>query len=96
MHVQMPREACPLARLGPGQRGRIQRVEGVASEMRSYLATLGVIPGTEIWVEQVAPFGGPLLVRIGRARYALGRRVAQGITVSEGSRVAAPASREVC
>ena len=94
MRVELSKEACPLARLGPGQRGQIQRVDGLESEMRRYLATLGVIPGTELAVEQVAPFGGPLLVRIGRARYALGRKVAQSITVSQGAWAIAPATGE--
>ena len=58
----------------------------VAEEQRSfleYLATLGMMPGSEVHVEQVAPFDGPLLVRIGGASYALGREVADKIWVKE-------------
>jgi DtxR family transcriptional regulator, Mn-dependent transcriptional regulator len=47
-----------------------------------YLATLGLLPQACIQVEERAPFGGPLLVKVGGARYALGRDVADGIIVT--------------
>jgi Fe2+ transport system protein FeoA len=34
-------------------------------------------------VEEAAPFGGPLLVRVGEARYAIGREIAAKILVAE-------------
>jgi Fe2+ transport system protein FeoA len=51
-----------------------------------YLASLGLMPGAEVRVEEVAPFGGPLLVQVGEARYALGRDVAAKILVQEEER----------
>lgn len=51
-----------------------------------YLASLGLLPGARVLVEQVAPFGGPLLVRLGSARYALGRDIAGRILVRKGAR----------
>ena len=48
-----------------------------------YLATLGLLPQTKVEVEEVAPFGGPVLVRVGASRYALGRKVASKILVKE-------------
>ena len=50
-------------------------------DLLRYLASLGLLPETPVSVEEVAPFGGPLLVRIGRARYALGREVAAKVFV---------------
>src|SRR4030042_1244984 len=49
-------------------------------------ASLGLLPGARVLVEQVAPFGGPLLVRLGSARYALGRDMAGQILVRKGAR----------
>ena len=74
----------PLDRLKPGQCGTILRVEREAPELLRSLATLGLLPHTKVEVEEVAPFGGPILVRVGSARYALGREVASHILVREG------------
>jgi DtxR family Mn-dependent transcriptional regulator len=78
----MPPDAdVPLSRLAAGDRGTITRIEREEPEMLRYLATLGLLPDTVVDVEEVAPFGGPLLVRIGTSRYALGRKVAARVRV---------------
>ena len=46
-----------------------------------HLASLGVMPRAQVTVEQLAPFNGPVLLRVGGARYALGRDVAEQIIV---------------
>ena len=75
--------ATPLHRLKPGQSGIILRVEREEPELLKYLAALGLLPQTKVEVEEIAPFGGPLLVRVGPSRYALGRKVASRIFVRE-------------
>jgi DtxR family Mn-dependent transcriptional regulator len=72
-----------LDRLRTGQAGIILRIEREEPELLRYLAALGLLPQTKIEVEEVAPFGGPLLVRAGSSRYALGRDVAARILVRE-------------
>jgi Fe2+ transport system protein FeoA len=73
----------PLHRLKPGASGIISRIEKGEPELLKYLATLGLLPQTNVEVEEVAPFGGPILVRVGASRYALGRTVASKILVKE-------------
>src|SRR6266545_3093484 len=73
----------PLHRLKPGQGGIILRIEREEPEMLRYLATLGLLPQTKVEVEEIAPFGGPVLIRSGDSRYALGRKVAARIFVRE-------------
>ena len=73
----------PLHRLKPGKGGIILRIEKEEGELLKYLATLGLFPRTKVEVEEVAPFGGPILVRVGASRYALGRQVASKILVKE-------------
>ena len=73
----------PLDRVPSGRAGIILRVEREEPELLRYLSTLGLLPRTKVEVEEVAPFGGPLLVRLGSARYALGRDVASHILVRE-------------
>lgn len=73
----------PLDRLRPGEAGVIARVEGAEPDGLKHLAALGLLPGTRVEVRDVAPFRGPLLVRVGRSEYALGRDVAARILVKE-------------
>lgn len=76
--------AIPLHRLKQGGKGVILRIEKEEPETLKYLASLGLFPKTKIEVEEVAPFGGPIMVRVGTSRYALGRKVAAKIFVKEG------------
>jgi DtxR family Mn-dependent transcriptional regulator len=81
----LPEEpGTPLHRLRPGQCGIIMRIEREEAELLKYLASLGLLPQTKVEVEEVAPFGGPVLLRVGDSRYALGRNVAARIFVREG------------
>ena len=70
-----------LDSLGPGARARVLSISREDPDLLTYLSSLGLLPGTDVRIETAAPFGGPLLVRVGRARYALGREVASVITV---------------
>ncbi|MHB0976950.1 MAG: metal-dependent transcriptional regulator [Candidatus Aquicultorales bacterium] len=72
-----------LSSLCAGEAGVILRVDEANGEMLAYLASLGLIPEVEIAVEEVAPFGGPLLIKVGAAKYALGKEVAAKITVTK-------------
>jgi len=83
-------DACPrepkrrsLAELAVGESGIISRVSEEQAELLHYLASLGLLPETRVRVESIAPFNGPLLVRVGRSRYALGPEVASKILVAE-------------
>jgi DtxR family Mn-dependent transcriptional regulator len=74
----------PLRRLSdlePGDAATISCVTEEKADLLRYLASLGLLPDTAVAVESVAPFGGPLLVRVAEAQYALGREVAGKIMV---------------
>ncbi len=75
--------AIPLDRFKPGMAGTIVRIEPEEGELLRYLASLGLMPQARLEVGEVAPFGGPMLIRVGRAEYALGRDVASKIFVKE-------------
>lgn len=75
--------ARALVQAPAGARVRIQQIVEEEASFLRYLASLGLLPGAEVRVEEVAPFGGPLLVRVGEARYALGRDVAAKLLVRE-------------
>jgi len=75
--------ARPLDRVPAGRRAWIQQIVQEEASLLRYLASLGLLPGAEIQVEEVAPLGGPVLIRLGEARYALGRDVAAKVLVQE-------------
>jgi DtxR family Mn-dependent transcriptional regulator len=71
----------PLCDLKAREKGIIVNVFEEDPKMLKYLASLGLIPDVCVKVEEVAPFGGPLIVCVGGSRYALGREVASKIKV---------------
>lgn len=70
-----------LADCTPGTRATIARIGLETPSALRHLATLGLLPDVEIEIENKAPLGGPLMVRVGRAHYALGRDLAARIWV---------------
>ena len=71
----------PLSGLEPGDEAVIGCIAEEKSDLLRYLASLGLLPDTTVAVESVAPFNGPLLVRVGGSQYALGREVTDKIMV---------------
>lgn len=71
----------PLVALGPGTAARVVTVGPGDAER---LAAEGLQPGDRLVVEVLLPLGGPVVVRVGRARIAIARAVAAGILVDPG------------
>jgi len=71
----------PLTELPPGESAMISCIADERPDLLRYLASLGLLPETTVLVEGQAPFGGPLLVRVGETQYALGREVSDTIFV---------------
>ncbi|RJQ42284.1 MAG: metal-dependent transcriptional regulator [Gaiellales bacterium] len=74
-------ETRPLSTLGVGEEGVIERITEEEPQLLQYLADLGMLPEAKISVREVAPFKGPLLVKVAGAQYALGQEVAAKIMV---------------
>jgi len=72
-----------LDQVSAGARVWIQQIVEEEAAFLRYLASLGLMPGAELCIQDIAPFGGPILVQVGDARYALGRNVAARILVRE-------------
>lgn len=69
-----------LAALRPGERGRVQSGEaGHAATPR--LLAMGLLPGTEVAVVQVAPLGDPIEVEFRGARLSLRKADAAAVRV---------------
>ena len=73
---------APARRARSRRRGRHRlHRRGERATCCRYLASLGLLPDTPVEVESVAPFNGPLLVRVAGSQYALGREVTDKILV---------------
>lgn len=71
----------PLSELKAKENAVIVNVFEEDPKMLQYLASLGLIPNVSVRVEEVAPFGGPLIICVSGSKYALGREVASKIKV---------------
>jgi ferrous iron transport protein A len=69
-----------LARLQPGQKGRITSI-GALGPLKRRLMDMGVLVGEEVAVVKVAPLGDPIEVRIKSYSLSLRKREAEGIGV---------------
>lgn len=78
MDTADPRRPLALADCAPGSAWRVTET---AYPDAPALARFGLVAGVQIEVESRAPFGGPLVVRVGRSRIAIPRAVGQGIAV---------------
>jgi Fe2+ transport system protein FeoA len=74
-------------------RGTSLDIVAIGTEAADQLMVHGIRFGARIVVEGDAPFGGPCIVRVGRSRVAIDRRLAKAIVVLPGTSVAAGASR---
>lgn len=52
-----------LRDLKPGQKGRVTKISGTGS-IHSRILSMGIIKGTELEVERVAPLGDPVEVKL--------------------------------
>jgi DtxR family Mn-dependent transcriptional regulator len=72
-----------LSELRSGEAAIFSHIPDENTAVLKYLASLGMFPGTKITVEEVAPFGGPMLVKVGGSSYPLSHDVAAGIFVTK-------------
>ncbi len=72
-----------LSELKAGQKARVAEVDDGNPEMLRYLARLGLYPDTELLVQDVAPFDGPVTIQVGNRLHALGRQVTNHIFVKD-------------
>jgi Fe2+ transport system protein FeoA len=66
------------------------RVVAVETACRASLAPEGIDVGVGVSVERRLALGGPLIVRVGRARVAVARSVAAGVVVVPADETQSP------
>jgi DtxR family Mn-dependent transcriptional regulator len=75
------RPGVALSQLAAGDAARVFGVTDEVTEILRYLGEIGLRPGADIEVEEKAPLGGPVTLRIGQARHAISLELARMITV---------------
>lgn len=71
----------PLSDVAAGQRTTIASVPEEDRALLEYLVQQGLVPGASVEVDGIAPFNGPLTLRVDGASHAIGREVAGRIRV---------------
>ncbi|MBN1641792.1 MAG: metal-dependent transcriptional regulator [Anaerolineae bacterium] len=74
-------EAVPLTALAAGQCATVAYIGREDPALLRYLGQLRIRPGAEIAIDEIAPFDGPLTVRIAGAAHMIGRSVAETVHV---------------
>jgi DtxR family Mn-dependent transcriptional regulator len=77
------RQSLPLSEVGAGETVILTEVPDGDPELLRYLGDLALYPGAEIHVVDVAPFDGPLTVRLDEGERVLGRALAAQLLVAE-------------
>jgi DtxR family Mn-dependent transcriptional regulator len=76
-------DVSPLTTLAEGDTAVVARIINDAnSEMLRYLGELGLTPDTKLQVITVAPFDGPVTVRVDGEEQVIGHNVAESILVA--------------
>jgi DtxR family Mn-dependent transcriptional regulator len=76
-----PRAGVPLDDIRVGQGGHIARVDDDDPELLRYLGDLGIRPGAEVAVLDIAPFGGPIRLNVSGHSRAIGPEAAAHVYV---------------
>jgi DtxR family Mn-dependent transcriptional regulator len=76
-------DLTPLADLEPGAQGTVAEVSDHDADLLRYVGELGLYPQTPLEVIAVAPFDGPLTVRVSGAERTVGRKAAGYIFLTD-------------
>lgn len=71
-----------IINLGVGHKGAISRVRTHEPEKLQYIASLGLVPGTEFEILARAPFNGPMRMRVGREEVVIGYELMKSLWVT--------------
>jgi len=70
-----------LAEMSAGQQLTVQQITDWDEAQLSYLCELGLIPGAELIIQEIAPFNGPMTLLINDKTIALAQNLAQSVYV---------------
>lgn len=74
-----------LADLKPGDRVRVVAIPEEDGQLVRYLSSLGLVPGSEVTIEEIAPYSGPIFFQVNGTRQAIGPVAAARVRVRRTS-----------
>lgn len=81
-HMRKSERATQEWTLATVEPGALVDVREVLADDPESLLVHGIRPGSRVAIDGDAPFGGPRIVRIGRSRVAIDRRLARTVRVT--------------
>jgi DtxR family Mn-dependent transcriptional regulator len=82
-----------LASVDVGTAVTVLRVSDEDPELLRHVAEMGLVPGAPVTVRERAPFAGPLVIEVGRARAHIGLPLAERVLVAAPNERRPPRSR---
>ncbi len=79
------RVLVPLTAAEAGQKVLVKQVSDCDPELLRYLGEIGIYPEVRLHILEKAPFGGPLLVKIGEGKHHLGGTLTDNIMINTNS-----------
>ncbi len=76
-------EEQPLSELEVGEQGTILRIRNEGAALLEYLEAHGLVPGQTFALESIAPFDGPLTLRLRERSTVIGREAAEHVLVGK-------------
>lgn len=76
-------EAQVLSDLTKGEEATIVKITDERKDVLHYLASLGLVPGALVSIQEKAPFDGPITVKVNEANHALGLNIAAVVWVKK-------------
>lgn len=89
-----PNGSVALSALTIGARATVVRVPDGDPALLQYLTTLGLVPGAEVEIEDIAPYGGIITLRVGNVAHGLGESIARRIWVDRRDRQRSPGTHD--
>lgn len=77
-------ESQPIVELDKGTKSVVTWITNEKQELLKYLMTLHLVPGSHIEVMEIAPFNGPITLKIGKEEHAISRKIASIVWVKKG------------
>jgi len=71
----------PLTNLDKGEKSVVTRIVKEEQDVLEYLMTLNLVPKVHIEVMEIAPFNGPITVKIGKQEHAISKKIASIVWV---------------
>ncbi len=71
-----------LSEMKEGEKGRVLEISG-SEQLKKKILVMGILPGEEVIVDRIAPFGSPIVVNVKNMKVALRKDEANHITVEK-------------